>query len=95
MYKTQLSLEISSLPVEKILLLQNTYVRVSLSTLVLNSRDRHENLWLPQNVSSEQPDNKIFLQHAAIKSIGTTLLAPLIHSNSLKLMCFRIEVVEF
>ena len=29
-----------------------------------------------KNVSAEQPDNNIFLQHAAIQSIGMMLLAP-------------------
>ena len=29
-----------------------------------------------KNASREQPDNNIFLQHAAIQSIGTMLLAP-------------------
>ena len=50
---------------------------VSLSTLVLNSRDRHENLWLPlKDAPREQPDNNIFLQHAAIQCIGMMLLVP-------------------
>ena len=39
-----------------------------------------------KNASREQPDNNIFLQHAAIQSDGTMLLAPLIHSNSLNLL---------
>ena len=53
------------------------FYALSLSMLVLNSRDRHENLWPPQkNVSREQPDNNIFLQHAATKSIGMMVLAP-------------------
>ena len=39
-----------------------------------------------KNASTEQPDNNIFLQHAAIQSDGTMLLAPLIHSNSLNLL---------
>ena len=48
-----------------------------LSMLVLSSRDRHENLWLPQEcVYRAKPDNNIFLQHTAMKSIGTMLLAP-------------------
>ena len=34
-------------------------------------------IWLPQeNASREQPDNNIFLQHAAIQSIGMMLLTP-------------------
>ena len=37
--------------------------KLSLSTLVLNSRDRHENLWLPQNASREQPDNNNMLSY--------------------------------
>ena len=53
------------------------HVVIPLSTLVLNSRDRYESLWLPQrNASTEQPDSNIFLQHAAIQSIGMMLLAP-------------------
>ena len=50
------------------------YIIKCASTGVL---DRHENLWLPQKtVSREQPDNNIFFQHAAIKSIGMMLLVP-------------------
>ena len=45
--------------------------------LVLNSRDRQGNVWLPpKNWSTEQPYNNIFLQNTAIKSVGTTILAP-------------------
>ena len=34
-------------------------------------------IWFPQKyVSTEQPDNNIFLQHAAIQSIGMMLLTP-------------------
>ena len=29
-----------------------------------------------KNASTEQPDSNIFLQHAAIQSIGTMLLTP-------------------
>ena len=35
--------------------------------------------------SREQPYN-IFLQNTAVKSIGTTLLAPLIHSKNLNVL---------
>ena len=45
-------------------------MKLSLSILVLDSRDRHGNLWLPQNASTEQPYNNIFLQNTAITSIG-------------------------
>ena len=45
--------------------------------LVLNSRDRHEYLWLPpKDGSTEQPYNDIFRQNTTIKSISTMLLAP-------------------
>ena len=60
---------------------------LSLSTLVLNS------IGIDMK-NMVQPDNNIFLQNTAIQSIGTMLLTPLIHSNSLNI-CFRIEVVEF
>ena len=39
-----------------------------------------------KNASREQPDNNIFLQHAAIQSIGMMLLTPYIHSNSLNVL---------
>ena len=51
-------------------------LNVSLSTLVLNSRDQHEKYGFLKNLPREQPDNNIFLQHAVIQSIGTMLLAP-------------------
>ena len=42
---------------------------ILLSMLVLNSRDRHEKYGFLKNVSREQSDNNIFLQHAAMQSI--------------------------
>ena len=52
---------------------------VSLSTLVLNSRDRHEKyacMASSKKASTKQPDNNVFLQNTAIKSISTMLLGP-------------------
>ena len=40
------------------------------------SRDRHEKYGFLKNASREQPDCNIFLQHAAIESVGTMLLTP-------------------
>ena len=46
------------------------YDWLSLSMLVLNSKDRQGNLWFPlKNASTKQPCNKTFLYNAAIKSI--------------------------
>ena len=35
-----------------------------------------KNMASSKNASTEQPDNNIFLQHAATQSIGTMLLIP-------------------
>ena len=35
-----------------------------------------KNMASSKKASQEQPDSNIFLQHAAIQSIGTTLLTP-------------------
>ena len=51
-------------------------INISLSTLVLNSRDQHEKYGFLKNTSTEKPDNNIFLQYAAMQSIGTMPLAP-------------------
>ena len=54
-----------------------TYIYISLSTLVLNSRDQQGNLWLLQKICLQNNLTTIFFLHnAAIKSIGTMLLAP-------------------
>ena len=50
---------------------------ILLSTLVLNSRDRHEKYGFLKKTSPESnPDNNVFLQNTAIKSIDTMLLGP-------------------
>ena len=50
---------------------------IILSTLVLNSRDRQGNLWLPQKMHLQNNLTKIILhQNTAIKSIGMMLLVP-------------------
>ena len=46
---------------------------VSLSTVVLNSRDRHENVWLPKNMRLENNLLKIRMQKTNYSFIGTTL----------------------
>ena len=35
-----------------------------------------KNMASSKNASRERPDNKVFLQHTAIQSIGTMLLTP-------------------
>ena len=54
----------------------STLHTISLSMLVLNSMDRHEKYGFLKNVSRKQPDNNVFLQNTAVKSIGTMLLGP-------------------
>ena len=44
--------------------------------LVLNSRDRQENIWLPQKCIYKTTLQQYSLQNTALKSIGTMLLAP-------------------
>ena len=36
------------------MMLEKDYLVVSLSTVVLNSRDRYENVWLPKNMRLEK-----------------------------------------
>ena len=35
-----------------------------------------KNMASPKNASRKQPDNNVFLQNTAVKSIGTMLLGP-------------------
>ena len=50
-------------------LLEN--LKISLSTVVLNSRDRYENVWLPKNMRLEKQPLKY---HHAKKPITTLLV---------------------
>ena len=57
-------------------IIDEEYLPVSLSTYLIAGIDMKTCGFLKKNASRAQPDNNIFLQHAAIKSIGTMLLAP-------------------
>ena len=59
---------------------------ITLSTLVLNSRDLKGNLWPPKSTSGKNHLTITFPSNVGHKSIGTKLLAPYIHSNSMNIL---------